>query len=249
MFLSPERGRCWAALTLVVERNTPAPPPCLLAAVGAELDREGDAPGVSALRELAALLPRVANLNGPYVAHRVAEAYKRRVWRRRIRNADRYDWGYDWREVQAEAHRRSGVKAEDAARQCAAEADRRDLVPIIRADAERHAAEAERLEHDVAAARAQRLLVHRRWRIAGRIAAGFVAVLLVSTFAVCWLTDLRDVLSYPLAATTVAGLLAGYVLISGGAQDGSRRFIVVGGLPAAGVLALLLGSMFLWRWC
>ena len=105
----------------------------------------GDAPGLATLRDLAALVPRVANLNGPYFAHRMVDAHKHRVWRRWIPNADRYDWRYDWREAQAEAHWRDAAECGALARKCAASASRSDLAPTFRADAERHAAKAERL--------------------------------------------------------------------------------------------------------
>ena len=76
-------------------------------------------------------------------------------------------------------------------------------------------------------------------------------MLVVLTFAARWHTDLRDVLSFPLSATIGAGLLAGGVLIAGGVQDGHRcarrRFIVVGGLLAAGAVALLFGGPCWWR--
>ena len=64
----------------------------------------------------------------------------------------------------------------------------------------RSAAQAEELEREVAATRDRRILVRRRWRIEGRAVAGFVAVLLVPTFASRWHTSLRDVVSCPLSA-------------------------------------------------
>lgn len=70
---------------------------------------------------------------------------------------------------------------------------RRDLVPTFRAEAERHTAAAKRIEREVATARARRRRVHRRVRIAVRIVAGCVVVLLGLTFASLWHTDLRDV--------------------------------------------------------
>ena len=76
-------------------------------------------------------------------------------------------------------------------------ADRERTQTTKQGDAERSAAQAEKLERDVAATRDRRILVRWRWRVAGRGAAGFVAVLLVPTFASRWHTGLRDVVSYP----------------------------------------------------
>ena len=244
MFVSPECARCWSALALVAARECIAAP--LLDAVATELAGEGDAPGEAALGELAALVPLQANTNGPYIARRVVDEYRRRVWRRRIPNADRYDWRYNWREADAETHRRRAADAAELARQCAATPSRRDLAPAIRADAERHAAEAERLERDVVTTRARRRLVRRRLRIAARIAAGCGAVLLVLAFAARWHPDLRDVASPVVAGVTGPGVVVGVVLVCGGWQDDNRRFMLGGGLLAAGAVALFVSVLFWW---
>ena len=85
MFESPERGRVWVALARVAERHTATPH--LIDAVAAEL--AADASGMAALRSVR--VHSAETLDGAYYAHRVADAYKRRVWRRRIPDADRYD--------------------------------------------------------------------------------------------------------------------------------------------------------------
>ena len=91
--------------------------------------------------------------------------------------------------------------------------------------------------------------MRRRVRIAVRIAAGCGAVLLVLAFAARWHTDLYGVVSYPLSGVIVLGFLAGAFLVSFGAEDGDRRFMLGGGLLAAGAVALFLGVMCWWWWC
>ena len=118
----------------------------------------------------------------------------------------------------------------------------RERRATFRADAERHTAEAERIEREVATTRERRWLVRRRVRIAVRIAAGCGAVLLVLAFAARWHTDLRGVLADPLLYGVVPlALVAGPFLVWFGAQDGNRRVMLGGGLLAAGALALFLG--------
>ena len=83
IFADPTHARCWAAVARVAVNG--AGPLAMMGAVALELDR--DPPGLVALRDCADLMPRAANTNADYFGRLVTDAYTRRVWRRRIRNA------------------------------------------------------------------------------------------------------------------------------------------------------------------
>ena len=85
MFAAANRGRCWSALAHVVA-NGPGRLE-MIDAVAAELDRQSDASALAALHDLTDLVPAVGNKNADYFAERVADAHKRRKWRRWIRTA------------------------------------------------------------------------------------------------------------------------------------------------------------------